>query len=139
MKWFLTIFILFSGWVLSQPLAEMRGIKLTNVDSNVMFSDGGIARAMDFLAETGINTVLCVVWNSNGADGDYTLYPSAVMDQYFGKSIHPAFSGRDALQRVLIEAHRNGIEVLPWFEMRFSTSYSQNGGHILQKYPDWAL
>ena len=139
MKWFLTIFILFSGWVLSQPLAEMRGIKLTNVDSNVMFSDGGIARAMDFLAETGINTVLCVVWNSNGADGDYTLYPSAVMDQYFGKSIHPAFSGRDALQRVLIEAHRNGIEVLPWFEMGFSTSYSQNGGHILQKYPDWAL
>ncbi|MBL7978146.1 MAG: family 10 glycosylhydrolase [Bacteroidetes Order II. Incertae sedis bacterium] len=117
----------------------MRAVKITNVDSQVMFEDARIAEAMDFLASVGINTVVPVVWNSNGANGDFPLYPSAVFERYFGTAIHPRFAGRDALERIVIEAHRNGMEVLPWFEMGFSTSYSQNGGHILQKYPDWAL
>jgi uncharacterized lipoprotein YddW (UPF0748 family) len=123
----------------SQNLQEFRAVKITNVDSDVMFSDHKIAEAMDYLADIGINTILVVVWNSNSADGDYTLYPSPVMEKYFGKRIHPSFVNRDPLQRIIIEAHRNGMEVLPWFEMGFSTSYSQNGGHIIKKYPHWAL
>ncbi len=122
-----------------QNLQEFRAVKITNVDSDVMFSDHKIAEAMDYLSDIGINTILVVVWNSNGADGDYTLYPSQVMEKYFGQKIHPSFTNRDPLQRIIIEAHRNGMEVLPWFEMGFSTSYSQNGGHILSKYPHWAL
>ena len=118
---------------------EFRAVKLTNVDSQLLFSDQSIAEGMDYLASIGINTVLTVIWNSSDADGDYTLYPSKVMDEYFNRPIHPAFNNRDPLQRVIIEAHRNGMEVLPWFEMGFSTSYSQNGGYILQLNPDWAL
>ena len=118
---------------------EFRAVKLTNVASQLLFSDQSIAEGMDYLASIGINTVLTVVWNSSGADGDYTLYPSEVMDEYFNRPIHPAFNNRDPLQRVIIEAHRNGMEVLPWFEMGFSTSYSQDGGYILQLNPDWAL
>lgn len=125
--------------VLAQPLNELRAVKITNVDSQVMFDDERIAEAMDYLASIGMNTVVPVVWNSNSANGDYPLYPSAVFEKYFGTNIHPRFTGRDVLERIIIEAHRNGMEVLPWFEMGFSTSYSQNGGHILQKYPDWAL
>ncbi len=117
-----------------------RAVKITNVDSDVMFSDQRIAEAMDYLASIGINVILPVVWNGSGADGVYTLYPSAVMDSLFGQPMHPAFPARrDPLQRIIIEAHRNGMEVLPWFEMGFSCSYSRNGGHILRTFPDWAL
>ena len=46
------------------------------------------------------------------------------------------------LERVIIEAHRNGIEVYPWFEYGFAAWYSGGnppiGGHILQTKPDWA-
>ncbi|MFA6617560.1 MAG: family 10 glycosylhydrolase [Candidatus Neomarinimicrobiota bacterium] len=119
---------------------ELRAAKITNVDSDIMFSDRNIAEAMAYLDSININTVLVCVWNSNSANGDYTLYPSDVMWRYFGESaaIHPAFSGRDPLQNIIVEAHARGIEVMPWYEMGFSTSWSQQGGHILQKYPDWA-
>jgi len=147
LKKIITTFIL-AGFLFNNPDGnagnypeELRAVKLTNVDSDVLYSDSNIAKAMDYLASIGINTILTVVWNSHAANGDYTLYPSQIMQQYFGESyvIHPSFSNRDPLQRVIIEAHRNGMEVLPWFEMGFSTSYSQEGGYILEKYPDWAL
>ena len=41
-------------------------------------------------------------------------------------------------KNIIVEAHARGIEVMPWYEMGFSTSWSQQGGHILAKYPDWA-
>jgi len=124
----------------SQILHEFRAVKITNVDSDILFDDKKIADGMDYLASIGINVILTVVWNSHGADGDYTLYPSKVMEEYFGRAMHPAFpTGRDPLKRIIIEAHRNGMEVFPWFEMGFSTSYSQNGGHIIKSYPNWAL
>ncbi len=137
--WIIFLALNLTGAALAGVKEELRAVKITNVDSDVLFSDEKIAEAMDYLASIGINTILCVVWNSNSADGDYTLYPSDVMERYFGTKIHPLFKGRDPLQRVIIEAHRNGMEVLPWFEMGFSTSYSQNGGHIIEKYPHWAL
>ncbi len=124
----------------AQQVRELRAVKLTNVDSYVLFDDAEIARAMDFLAAHGFNAVLPVVWNGHGVDGVYTLYPSAVMERLFGKVMYPLFSpGRDLLERVVIEAHRNGMEVLPWFEMGFSPSYSQGGGYILRRCPHWAL
>lgn len=138
LKFALTLLITTS--LLSQPIKEFRAVKITNVDSDILFDDQKIADGMDYLASIGINVILTVVWNSSGANGDYTLYPSQVMNEYFGKPLHPAIPfGRDPLKRIIIEAHRNGMEVYPWFEMGFSTSYSQNGGHILQRYPSWAL
>ncbi len=121
-----------------EPLRELRAVKLTNVASDVLFSDAAIAEAMDDMAALGINAVLPVVWNSSGADGTHTLYPSLVMDTTFGRPIHPRFVGRDMLRRVVIEAHRNGMEVLPWFEMGFSPSFSQDGGYMLAQKPEWA-
>ncbi len=124
----------------SQPIKSFRAVKITNVDSDVMFSDEKSAEAMNYLASIGIDVILPVVWNGSGADGVYTLYPSKLMERLFGRAMHPAFpTARDPLKRIIIEAHRNGMEVLPWFEMGFSTSYSQHGGHIIKKFPQWAL
>jgi uncharacterized lipoprotein YddW (UPF0748 family) len=130
----------------SQRIEEVRGVKITNVDSQVLSSNSSIAEAMDYLASININTILVVVWNGSGFNGAYTLYPSAVMDSLFGFEKGPTGSVEDPLQRVIIEAHRNGIEVLPWFEYGFATSWSDPEGnredvpdHILEKYSDWAL
>ncbi len=137
---FISFMFLITTTIAAQHPVEFRAVKLTNVDSDVLFSDQNIAEAMDYLSKIGINTILTVVWNGHQTDGVYTLYPSAVMENLFGKAMYPLFArGRDPLERVIIEAHRNGIEVFPWFEMGFSPSYSQNGGHILQRFPTWAL
>lgn len=141
MKQYFCIFLLLlSTSSYSQTVEEFRAVKITNVDSDILFDDQRIAEGMDYLASIGMNTILTVVWNGHGADGVYTLYPSGVMDSLFGKAMYPLFASvRDPLKRVIIEAHRNGMEVMPWFEMGFSPSYSQNGGYILNKFPQWAL
>jgi uncharacterized lipoprotein YddW (UPF0748 family) len=120
----------------AQVSDELRGAWITNVDSNVLSSDQGIVDAMDYCASIGLNVVFPVVYNKG-----YTLYPSAIMKGEFGEAVLPSspFVNRDFLSRLIIEAHRNGIEVIPWFEFGFSPSYSLNGGHIIAKHPDWAL
>ena len=121
----------------SQPLEELRAVKITNVDSQVLFSDEAIAAAMDFLAATGINAVLPVVQNAG-----WTQYPSDVMEREFGVRIDPRLAGRDPLAVLVREARRVGIEVYPWFEYGFASIYSggtpPHGGHIIAKNPHWA-
>ncbi|MDP4174893.1 MAG: family 10 glycosylhydrolase, partial [Bacteroidota bacterium] len=118
---------------IAQVASELRGVWITNVDSNILLSDQDIAKGMDYLSSIGINIIFPVMWN-----GGYTLYPSGIMKNTFSKPIWPTVSGRDPLERLLIEAHRVGIEVVPWMEYGFASSYSQNGGHIIAKYPSWA-
>lgn len=121
----------------SEPVREMRGVWITNVDSEVLFDSTSIVEAMDYLADRGFNLVFPVVWNKG-----YTLYPSEVMVEYFGEEyrIDPLFAqqGRDPLAELIKAAHDRGMEVMPWFEFGFSSSYQDNGGHILSRYPDWA-
>ncbi|MFU8861458.1 MAG: family 10 glycosylhydrolase [Cyclonatronaceae bacterium] len=117
-------------------VGEIRGVWITNVDSDVLFSKQAIAKAMDYLAAHGFNTVFPVVWNKG-----LTLYPSDVMADYFGEEfrIDTVFTdGRDPLQELIVEARRVGMEVMPWFEFGFSSSYQDSGGYILQQYPHWA-
>ncbi|NEP42204.1 MAG: family 10 glycosylhydrolase, partial [Okeania sp. SIO2H7] len=83
--------------------------------------------------ETGFNAVFPVVWNKA-----LTLFPSQTMLKTFGREIDPAHKGRDPLEEVIIEGHRVGLKVIPWFEYGFASSYQQNGGHILAQKPQWA-
>jgi uncharacterized lipoprotein YddW (UPF0748 family) len=112
---------------------ELRGVWLTNVDSRVLESRAGIAEAMEFLAAHHVNVVFPVVWNKA-----VTLYPSDLMDRTFGVRLDPSLAGRDALAEVLVEAHRRGIEVVPWFEYGFAASFKAGGGPLLAKKPAWA-
>lgn len=114
-------------------LVELRGVWLTNVDSNVMLSRAGIAEAMQFLADHHFNVVYPVVLN----DGK-TTYPSATMEAVTGVRIDPRYAGRDPLREIVEEATARGIAVIPWFEFGFSSSYGQNGGPILAARPGWA-
>ncbi len=113
---------------------EVRGVWITNVASPMLYNKDEIAKAMDYLAANGINVVFPVVWNKA-----VTQYRSQIMKETFNMEMEDVFltQNRDPLAELIVEAHRNGIEVMPWFEFGFSTSFSQNGGHILQKFPHW--
>src|SRR5690606_9196272 len=108
---------------------------ITNVDSDVLMSKKSIAEMMDFLAESGFNIVFPVVWNKG-----YTLYPSDIMEREFGRRIDPLYGERDLLQELIVEAHRVGIEVVPWFEYGFAAAYNTGGdrtpgGFLIEQRP----
>ena len=137
MKRLVLIFVLIFNFEFNaQPLEEFRATWMTNVDSYVLTTDNSIIEAVNYLSSIGINVICPVVYNSG-----YTVYPSSIMDSLFGVPVIPqtGFQNRDFLERLVIEAHRVGIEVIPWFEYGFSSSYSSNGGHIVAKFPSWAL
>lgn len=113
-------------------MKKIRGVWLTTAASNVLDSKNNIVEAMKLLADTGFNTVFPVVWN-NG----YTLYPSTVLKSNFGVEISPNFVGRDILAEVIEAATPLKLEVIPWFEYGFAASYKDNGGHIIEKKPEW--
>ena len=115
MKKMLIILLFINTIIFSQALNEMRAVWITNVDSDVLLTDAKIAESMDYLESIGVNVIFPVVWNKG-----YTIYPSEVMNSEFGKPIWPNVSGRDPLKKLVVEAHRNGIEVIPWFEFGFS-------------------
>ncbi len=114
---------------------QFRASWLTDVDSYVLATDAAIVEAMNYLSSIGINVVFPVVYNKG-----YTLYPSSIMNSLFSAPTipDPSFQNRDFLERLIIEAYRVGIEVIPWFEFGFSSSYSLNGGHIVARFPHWA-
>jgi uncharacterized lipoprotein YddW (UPF0748 family) len=127
--------VIFSVLANAQVKEEFRGVWLTNVDSYVLATDNSIVEAMNYLSSMGINVIFPVVYNKG-----FTLYYSDVMGNLFNKPIinDASFQNRDFLEKIIIEAHRVGIEVIPWFEFGFSSSYSQNGGHIVAAFPSWA-
>ncbi len=125
-----------SGWVEKQPDTppmEMRGIWITTTASRVLFSRDNIKAAVNFLADTGFNTIFPVVWNQGA-----TMYPSQVMKDTCGVEIDARFAGRDPLKELVEEAKNVGLAVIPWFEYGFASSYSQKGGRIIQSKPNWA-
>ena len=129
--------VFMTGCVQKKPetynLHQVRGVWLTNVDSNVLERPESLKEAVDFLYDHGFNTLFPVVWNQG-----YTLYPSTIMEKEFGIPIHPSFEGWDYLSYLTEYAHEKGLLVIPWFEYGFSSSYNAQGGHILRKNPHWA-
>lgn len=131
------LWLFFQCLLSAQSVKELRGVWITNVDSYVLNYDADITKAVNYLASMNVNVIFPVMWN-----GGYTLYPSRVMTQLFNRPISPVMSGRDPLKRLIIEAHRHGIEVIPWMEYGFATSHVTNGNvsgdSILKRRPSWA-
>lgn len=98
------------------PNSELRGVWLTNIDSNVLFERDRLKNALQRLNELNFNTVYPVVWNWG-----YTLYPSRVAARVIGRSLdpEPGLQGRDMLKEVVTEGHQKGLKVIPWFEFGF--------------------
>ncbi len=134
---FLSIILFFSLSACSadknNAIKAVRGVWLTNVDSQVLNSNENIIEAVNLLDKLGFNTIFVVTWNKA-----MTTYPSKIMKKFTGVEIDTLFTGRDPLKELINEAHKKNIKVIAWFEFGFSSSYKLNGGPILKKKPEWA-
>lgn len=123
---------------------EIRGVWMTNVDSEVMFSREGLEGALDTLATHHFNTVYPAVWSWG-----YTLYPSAVAAAATGheKGLYPDLEAegrnealeatqgdRDMLQELVDMAHARHLSVIPWFEFSFMAPANST---LAARHPDW--
>jgi uncharacterized lipoprotein YddW (UPF0748 family) len=123
---------------------ELRGVWLTNIDSDVLFSKDRLNKGIKQLAKLNFNTVYPTVWS-----GGYTLYPSQVALQATGEThrLYPdrqetgrrdsreaAQSDRDMLEELITVARDQNLHVVPWFEFGFMAPANSA---LVKRHPDW--
>ncbi len=110
---------------------ELRGVWLTNIDSDVLFQRDRLSTALQRLHELNFNTVYPTVWNWG-----YTLYPSRVAKREIGRSLAPTpgLQRRDILKEVVQQGHQKGMGVIPWFEFGFMAPADSA---LAKRHPDW--
>lgn len=120
------------GQTVVSPASEIRGVWLTNVDSEVLFESGALQRAIAQLAQANFNTLYPVVWNWG-----YTTYPSAVMQRTIAAATDPRPAitpGRDMVAELVQAARSRRMAVLPWFEFGFMVP---EDSALAIRHPDW--
>jgi len=110
---------------------ELRGVWLTNVDSDVLFSADRIEKAVKRLKRLNFNTLYPTIWNRG-----YTLYPSKVAEASFGVNVYPIpeLQNRDMLAEAIAIGHEHNFAVIPWFEYGLMT---EEGSEVMRQHPEW--
>ncbi|HEY9639096.1 MAG TPA: glycoside hydrolase family 10 protein, partial [Coleofasciculaceae cyanobacterium] len=111
---------------------ELRGVWLTTVDSDVLFSRDRLEPALQNLANLHFNRVYPAVWNWG-----YTLYPSRAAERAIGYAVDPRVPNLqdwDALANVVALGHQQGLTVMPWFEFGFMITAESE---IAATHPEW--
>ena len=139
-----------SSQMATKPIREIRGVWITNVDSDVLFTRDRLATAIKDLRSLNFNTIYPVVWNWG-----YTTYPSKVAKRVVGSSFMPKKSagllinrklsrtegleGRDVLKEMVTQGHKQGLAVIPWFEFGFMAPATTDpaGSDLAKLHPDW--
>ena len=113
------------------PSSEIRGVWLTNIDSEILFSSEETTKAIDTLAKLNFNSLYPTVWNWG-----YTLYPSEVAKKVTGIKIDPqeGLQNRDMLAEVITQGHDRDMAVIPWFEFGFMAPADSQ---LAKLHPDW--
>lgn len=124
--------------------AEVRGTWLTTTANTHIATPADTAATMKRLREIGLNTVYVEAWK-NG----YTQYPSQVLKRVIGVDRRPALikqdpgdpdqavEARDLLGEAVIEAHRNELLCIAWFEYGFMAAHKDTQNHLREMYPHW--
>ncbi len=112
----LSIMLRFVPVGLAESTFKIKGVWLTNVDSDILFNKEFLQKAIDQLAQFNFNTLYPTTWNWG-----YTLYPSDVAQKATGVSLDPSeqLKERDVLQEILEAGHLKKMRVIPWFEFGF--------------------
>jgi len=115
----------------TQEKPEIRGVWLTNIDSEVLFKPETLKDALDRLADLNFNTIYPTVWNWG-----YTLYPSRVAEKVTGRAIdpHESLKNRDFLKEMISQGHRKKLRIIPWFEFGFMAPADSE---LAKRHPDW--
>ena len=112
---------------------ESRGVWLTNIDSDVLFSVENTQNAIASLAALNFNTLYPTVWNWG-----YTLYPSEVAQSVTGIALdpEPGLQNRDILQEIIKQGQEQGMAVIPWFEFGFMAPADSE---LAKRHPEWLV
>lgn len=117
---------------------EVRGTWLTTTANTAIATPENTAASMRQLRDIGLNTVYVECWK-NG----YTEFPSDTMQRAVGvpMKINPSTKDqpavqRDLLQECVIEAHRNELLCIAWFEYGFMAAH-KNTQNELRARRDW--
>ncbi len=110
----------------------VRGTWVTNVASEALNSRENIKKVVDQSKAAGLNHLFVVVWNKG-----VTIYPSKVLKKYIGVKQDDHYPGRDPLQEMIEEAHKQGMKVHAWFEFGFSYGYKDTSSSWFKRYPEW--
>jgi len=130
----------------SSPPPEVRGTWVTTTANDAISTPEKTAATMKRLREIGLNTVYVECWK-NG----YTQFPSKVLEKTIGVDRRPNLMpqdpsetpeatrrpARDLLQETLVEAHRNGLVYIAWFEYGFMAAHKSTDNHLRRMKPDW--
>ncbi|MEN9568181.1 MAG: hypothetical protein RLZZ69_3377, partial [Cyanobacteriota bacterium] len=113
------------------PSREIRGVWLTNIDSDVLFEQDKTEKAIALLAKANFNTLYPTVWNWG-----YTLYPSEIAKSLTGLSLDPTegLQGRDILAEMVELGHKQEMRVIPWFEFGFMAPADSE---LAKRHPEW--
>ena len=125
---------------------EVRGTWVTTTGNEAIANAANSAESMKRLKAIGLNTVFVETWK-NG----YTQYPSEVLKRTIGVDRRPALMpqdpgdkpeaaaapGRDLLGETLIEAHRNGLIYVGWFEYGFMAAHKSTDNHLRRMKKEW--
>ena len=122
---------------------EVRGTWLTTTANTHIATPAETARTMARLREIGLNTVYVESWK-NG----YTQFPSEALERVIGVERRPNLMKsdpsdpeptppRDLLQETVIEAHRNQLACIAWFEYGFMAAHESTQNHLRKMYPHW--
>ena len=116
----------------SNSTPAIKGVWVTNVASTALDSRAKISETVALCKLSGITDIYVVTWNRGR-----TLYQSKIMNDVFNVPIMERFGDRDPLQEMIEEGHKAGLRVHAWFEFGFASSFGENGGAILKKFPNW--
>ena len=113
------------------PVAEVRGTWLTTTANDAIANPEKTASTMRRLRQIGLNTVYVEAWK-NGE----TQFPSAVYSHALGAS-DVTKPPRDLIQETLIEAHRNGLIFIAWFEYGFIAAQQSSMNRLRMQKAAW--
>ena len=123
---------------------EVRATWLTTTANRALATPANTESTMRQLRGIGLNTVYVECWK-NG----YTQFPSEVLRRTIGVAQRPAGAlqdpsevpsaalARDLLEETLIEAHRQGLVHIAWFEYGFMAAHGQTHNHLRRLKPEW--
>lgn len=114
----------------------VRAVWVTNVASEVLFSEANLTAMVDQLAALNFNTICVATYNKS-----QTLFPSQTLANVLGitpaQTVIDGAGWGDVLGKLIEKAHAKGIKVIAWFEYGFASHYAGQPQPLTDKKPQW--
>ncbi len=114
----------------------VRAVWVTNVASEVLFSEANLTAMVDKLAELNFNTICVTTYNKS-----QTLFPSQTLANVLGitpaQTVIDGCGWGDVMGKLIEKAHAKNIKMIAWFEYGFASHYAGQPQPLTDKKPEW--